>query len=146
MGFLGNLFDKMLDSMDKDPTLKWNVLLKNDGVIKVRGIWKSKEIFINDKPLEIEKAVDAVGIDQNKLSISWGEKERADQFLAFAILFQFMSIDDAEKYIDKFCEDFVSRLPKEDFNTEFGLLHWYNNKSGAYKKGKLKSDRYGSAE
>jgi len=145
MGFLGNLFDKMLDSMDNDPTLKWNVLLKNQGVVDIKGKWASKEIFLNGKPIEKEKIASAIEIDIHKVNISWGGTEREDQMLAFAILFKFMSKEDASEYIDELCEDLVSELPKEDFDIEFGLLHWYNDVSGAFQRGKL-SDQYSAAD
>ncbi len=128
MGFLGKFFDKMLNSMEDDPSRKWTVLMKHDGIFTLKGIWETKEVYLYSRPLDKEKTAQMLAIKPEQMGFDWGKNGRDAHMLAFTLLYQFMSEQETTSYAKEFCEEFIAQLPEKDFETEFNLEYWRNKK------------------
>lgn len=128
MGFLGKLFDKMLDSMDNDPSRKWTVLKKHDGIFTLKGIWETKDVYLYNRPLDKEKTAQVLEVNPDRMRFDWGSIGLNAHVLAFTLLYQFMSEQETTSYVEDFCKEFIAKLPEKDFETEFNLEYWRNKK------------------
>ena len=126
MGFLSKLLDKVLDLLNDDPSLKWNLLMKHDGILTLKGVWETKEVYLYGRPLEREKAAQVLEINPDEMQFEWGSTNQRAHRLAFSILYQFMPQQEASSYTKYFCKDFIAKLPENDFETEFNLEFWRN--------------------
>jgi len=112
--------------------------------MELKGIWETKEVYLYGQPLKKVKTAQALEVSPEKLQFSWGGTGREDHILAFTLLYQLMSKEDATHYMELFCEDFIAKIPKDDFETEFSMVYWRNNRADVGRKRNL-VDKYGDA-
>jgi len=129
---LSKLLNKVLGSVNDDPSLKWNWLMKHDGILTLRANGETREVYLYDKLLDKEKAAQAIGVNQDELEFEWGTTNEASYHLAFTLLYQFMSEGEAISYTEDFCKDFIAKLPEGNVETEFSLEYWRNKLTSAF--------------
>ncbi len=118
---------KAADAILENDTLNWNRVMKHYGNIELEGKYREGKIYLYGLPVEPEKAAALLEIPVEKVSFSWGEKDDPEGFLtAIAVLLECMTKEEAAEYAEKFLEDFISRLDKDDFKVTFNLEAWRN--------------------
>ncbi len=97
--------------------------------LRLKGIFQTGEVWLNRKPLSLEKSLGV--FDYSPTGFSWGYGGFAPAQLALAILLEILPEKEAVAIHHDFKWKFISTLPKEDFETELEISGWLNEALGA---------------
>jgi hypothetical protein len=98
-------------------------------MLRLKGIFQTGEVWLNGKPLSLEKSLGV--FDYSPTGFSWGYGGFAPAQLALAILLEILPEKEAVAIHHDFKWRFVATLPKEDFETELEISGWLNEALGA---------------
>jgi hypothetical protein len=144
MGLLGRVLDGVIDGLDKlidDKAVNHRRVIEQG--LEIKGNWQTREIFLLGNPLTPEVLEETDGEYKN---FSWGDTSENSRLTALAILLWFLDEREAYGYLDAFLNDFVARLPRQDFEQNFGYEFWRNRIISKRKRGKKHVDKYHQAD
>jgi len=143
MGLLDRILDVVTVGLDKiidDKAVNHRRVIEKG--LEIKGNWQTGEIFLLGNPLTPEVLENNGG---EYKTFSWGDTSEKSRLTALAILLWFLDEREAYDYLDAFLRDFVARLPRQDFEQNFGYEYWRNDILSKRGK-KLTSDKYHQAD
>lgn len=143
MGLLDRIMDVVTVGLDKiidDKAVNHRRVIEQG--LEIKGNWQTGEIFLLGNPLTPEVLENNGG---EYKTFSWGDTSEKSRQTALAILLWFLDEREAYDYLDAFLRDFVARLPRQDFEQNFGYEFWRNDILSNRGK-KLTSDKYHQAD
>ncbi len=140
MGFK-KFLGKMVDNFLEDETSKIIRVQKHDGVLELEGFYKTGKVYLYGIELTKDKICDTYGWETDDVYFSWGDPEDMGGFyLACAILLEVYGKEEVCKIAKQFFNDWLKRLPKEDFYREINVLVWHANASIPRNKRKYRNE------
>ncbi len=101
-------------------------------IIKIEGIWATKEIFLDGKQLTPGKSLKL--LDLGQVGFSWGSVSPKSKQLALAILLECTPIEVAISMYQDFEMNVLAKLPMADF--VFNLNIGESGSISQYRNGK----------
>lgn len=87
--------------------------------IKIKGIWRTKKVFLNGKHLTPGKSLEIHHHSQD--GFSWGNKGPESEQLALAILLECTPKEVAISMYQDFQSHILAQLPEEDFSLNLNI-------------------------
>ncbi|MDK2892700.1 hypothetical protein [Methanohalophilus sp.] len=143
MGLLGRVMDGVIERLDKlidDKAVNYRRVIQQG--LEIKGNWQTREIFLFGSPLTPAPEV-LEETDGKHKNFCWGDTSENSRLTALAILLWFLDEREAYDYLDAFLNDFVSRLPRHDFEQNFGYEFWRNRIISKRKRGNMHPDHDG---
>lgn len=96
-------------------------------MMKIKGVFKSGQVWIDGKELFPEKSLQVR--NHSPSGFNWGYAGSGPAQLALAILLEVIPREYAERLYQDFKFEFVARLPQGDFEREINLEAWISEKA-----------------
>ena len=91
--------------------------------IKLKGIWETREVFLNDELLDPKPSQRAYNHSPDGFNWGYGGSGRAQ--LALAVVLWCVDVkSDAIRLHQRFKWDFITSLPQTDFEIEIDINAW----------------------
>lgn len=127
---LKKFFTKLVDNFFESEDSKLARVKNHGGALELQGFYEGKRVILYGIQLTKEKICETYGWNPEDVYFSWGEAEdRGGFYLACAILLEVYNKDRAYDLAKQFQKDFISYLPKSDFEELFNIQIWFNNRA-----------------
>ncbi len=100
-------------------------------MINLKGFIKTKEVYLNGELLSLEDSLKL--FNHSPSGFNWGYHGSGCAQLALAITQKVFGDDLAREIYQNLKVDFISKLPRKDFETEIDLDSWFNKIKSNYE-------------
>lgn len=97
-------------------------------IMTLRGVYSTKQVFLDRRELKPDRSLQEIKYSPD--GFAWGNHGSGASQLALAVLLEYFDKEKAMRLHQKFKEDIVAHMFKDDFEFVFDLADWVKMKEG----------------